>query len=95
MGLLSFTGGEYFSKLYQLNPQRDTALAAILIYSCGVYFWLRMLYIVGSLTIAGTIWGVLTSLITIIMGVLIFGEQLTCVQWIGVILAFTSSLLLL
>jgi multidrug transporter EmrE-like cation transporter len=47
-----------------------------------------------SLSVAGTIWNVMSTIVTIGIGVLIFKEHLTYVNIVGILCAILSIILL-
>jgi multidrug transporter EmrE-like cation transporter len=89
-----FAAGEYLSKMWGINPSLKFALLVALVYSIGSLFWLPTLLHKNQLIVMGTIWIILATLSTIIIGFLIFHEKLTLLQWTGVILSFIALLLI-
>ena len=89
-----FAGGEYLSKIWALGPSIPILIFVLIIYSLGVLFWLPALLHKNQLAIMGTIWTMLGTLATVLIGILIFHEKLTLIQWLGVALAFLSLFLL-
>jgi multidrug transporter EmrE-like cation transporter len=59
-----------------------------------VLAWLPAILQKNSLSIVGTIWSVLSLCITILMGILIFGEKISAIGIIGIIAAVIAIILL-
>lgn len=89
-----FAVGEYFSKIWGINPSLKLAIFVAFVYSIGSLLWLPALLHKNQLIIMGTIWTVLATLSTILIGAIIFHEKLTFLQWGGVILSFIALLLI-
>ena len=82
------------SKKFALGPKFSYVVLIIIIYSLGVLAWLPAIMQKNSLSIAGTIWSVLSLLTTILIGVLIFGEKLSLIGVAGIFAAFVAIILL-
>jgi len=87
---LFFAGGEYLSKKFILDPRWPILLILLGMYCLGALAWLPALMQQKSLSVVGTMWSVSSLLMTICIGVLIFGERLTAVQIFGVLFAMIS-----
>jgi multidrug transporter EmrE-like cation transporter len=94
LSAIFFAVGEFLSKKFALSPKFSYIVLIIIIYSIGVLAWLPAILQKNSLSIAGTIWSVLSLLTTILIGVLIFGEKLSTMSIMGMGLAFTAIILL-
>lgn len=89
-----FAIGEYWSKKFA-NEQRASYIGVILAaYLLTSIFWLPALVQKNHLAVVGTVWSVITLMVTILMGVVVFGERLSGPQWLGVGLATMSIVLL-
>jgi probable blue pigment (indigoidine) exporter len=91
---LFFASGEYLSKRWGMNPSFGFALIVVVTYAFGTFAWLPALLHKNQLAIMGTLWLVFAIVATISIGVLVFGEKLNLMQWIGVFLALASLILL-
>lgn len=91
---LFFAGGEFLSKKFALNPSWVLVGLIILSYSVSVLLWLPAILQKNQLSIVGTIWSVLSLLITVLIGTIIFSEKLSITGIIGIIFAFLSIILL-
>ena len=85
-----FAIGEYFSKKLALGPSIKFVLLILLAYVLGTLAWLPAILQKNQLSVTGTIWSVLSVLATIGIGILIFKEQLSLLQIIGIILAIIA-----
>ena len=91
---LFFATGEFLSKKFALNPNITLVVMILLVYSVSVLLWLPAILQKNQLSVVGTIWSVLSLLITVLIGVLIFGEKLSFTGLIGIILAFVAIIFL-
>jgi multidrug transporter EmrE-like cation transporter len=74
---LFFAGGEYLLKRYVLNPSSGIFLVLMASYIIGALLWLPALKQKPDLAITGTLWSVITLLMAVGIGVVIFGESLS------------------
>ncbi|MEK7635348.1 MAG: hypothetical protein AAB446_02895 [Patescibacteria group bacterium] len=91
---LFFAGGEFLSKKFALSPKLPYVILIVCIYALGTLAWLPAILQKNSLSIAGTIWSVMSLVATVLIGVLIFGEKLSTLGIIGVITAMVAIVLL-
>jgi multidrug transporter EmrE-like cation transporter len=89
-----FAGGEYLSKSWVLSPRPLILFALTISYMTGVIFWLPALKQRPELAITGTLWSVITLLITVAMGVFLFGESISSKQILGILFAIAAVVLL-
>lgn len=89
-----YAGGEYFSKLWAMNPTVGTSLQVVICYSMAALTWLPALQDKNEITIMGASWLLLATFVTVIIGFFVFNESLTFVHWLGVGLACTAMVLL-
>jgi multidrug transporter EmrE-like cation transporter len=89
-----FAGGEYLSKSYVIYPRAITLVGLVALYLTGVLFWLPALKQKPDLAVTGTMWSVITLLVTVAIGTLVFGEVLSGYQVVGIILAVGSVIFL-
>lgn len=94
LSVVSFGFGEYISKLFSLKPSLFLAGIIVIPYVIGVWLWLPAVLKMQSLSVAGTIWNVMSTIVTISIGVLIFKEQLTYANVAGILCAILSIILL-
>jgi multidrug transporter EmrE-like cation transporter len=92
-GLL-FAGGEYFSKRYILAPHWSILFLLLLLYCVGALAWLPALQRGKDLSVVGTLWSVIGLCLTVLIGVLIFGERLTLLRGVGIGLSVLAIVLL-
>lgn len=89
-----FAVGEFFSKKFALNPKVIIVFYILAMYIFGTLAWLPAILQKNQLSIVGAIWSVLSLLATVLIGVLIFREQLSTIGIIGIITAFIAIALL-
>ena len=89
-----FAIGEFMSKKFALNPKILLVFGILAVYSLGVLAWLPAILQKNQLSIVGAIWSVLSLLTTVLIGLLVFGEKLSAVGIIGIIMAVIAVALL-
>lgn len=94
LSAICFAGGEYLSKSYVLYPRAISLIALGTMYLAGVLFWLPALRQKPDLAVTGTLWSVITLLMTVAIGVLVFGESLSGYQILGITLAVGAVIFL-
>lgn len=94
LSALFFGCGEYLSKQWALAPSLRMGAAVVLVDAIGVLLWLPALYNRNLLSVVGVLWALLGAVITVSIGLFIFKESLTWVQWIGIVCAFVALALL-
>jgi uncharacterized membrane protein len=92
--MVFFAGGEYLSKLWSLRPSLLLWLAVPAAYALGTLFWLPALRAGKGLAVTGMAWTVMSVLVTVLMGVAVFGERLTPREWAGIVAAIGAMALL-
>jgi multidrug transporter EmrE-like cation transporter len=91
---LFFAAGEYLSKSYVLTPRPLVLVWLITLYMVGALLWLPALKQKPDLAVTGTLWSVITLLMTVAIGVLAFGEVLSMSKILGILLAVGAVILL-
>ncbi|MDD5041918.1 MAG: hypothetical protein PHX87_05770 [Candidatus Peribacteraceae bacterium] len=94
LSALFFGCGEFFSKKWALAPSFGGGIAVVVVDAIGVVLWLPALLNRNQLSIVGVLWALLGAVVTVSIGLLIFRESLTWVQWIGIVCAFVALALL-
>jgi len=89
-----FAAGEFFSKKFALNPNWVLVVIIIFVYSVSVLLWLPAILQKNQLSVVGVLWSVLSLLITVLIGTIIFGEKLNLFGILGIIFAIISTILL-
>ena len=80
VAMVFYTIGEIFSKLFANSPSTSKAIAAIIGYTLNAVCFLPALKYFNSLSVLGTIWNICYVVITLGLGIFIFGESLTVVK---------------
>ena len=91
---LFFALGEYLSKQWGMQPSWQTTLMVVGAYALGTLTWLPALLHKNQIAVMGTLWLVLAIVATVAIGVFFYHEQLTVLQWTGVVLALISLVIL-
>lgn len=94
LSVISFGFAEYISKLFSLKPSLFLAGIIVVPYVIGVWLWLPAILKMQSLSVAGTIWNVMSTIVTVGIGVIIFKEHLTYTNVVGILCAIMSIILL-
>jgi len=82
--------GEYFSKVWAIKPSLSTTLFLIIFSIISLLTWLPALLHRNQISIMGTIWLLLATMATVFVGVVIFHEKITSIEWAGIIMALTA-----
>ena len=94
LSALFFAGGEYLSKTWATQPSINKTIFVVLCYALGTLTWLPAMLHKNQLAVMGTIWLLLATIATIVIGVFVFHESLNTLNWIGIILAIFALFLL-
>jgi len=94
MSAFAFSGGEFLSKKWGQNPGWLLTVAVVTAYAVGSCLWLPALLHKNELARMGTLWYLLTTPMTVFLGVVIFHEKMTNGQWAGIALALVALWLL-
>jgi len=92
--IVFFGIGEFLSKKFALNPKWFYVVGVVMAYSIGTLLWLPAILQKNHLSIVGAMWSILSLITTVFIGILIFGEKLNTLGIIGIILGFSSIIIL-
>lgn len=92
-GAASVVAGDYFAKRWSLDRGNALFWVAVFFYAVASQFYLPTLLRHG-LIYTSIIWVVLSTIGFLLLGTLVFHEELGLRQWIGVTLGFLAILLL-
>jgi len=87
---LFFAWGEFLSKKFALQPTVAIVIFIIIVESVSVLFWLPAILQNNSLSIVGTMWSVSSLALTVLVGLLLFNEQLSVMSVLGIFFAFIA-----
>jgi multidrug transporter EmrE-like cation transporter len=85
--------GDTFAKYWSLNPRWSIFIGAMLGYLASGFFYIPSLLREG-LVITSVIWSLISIIGFLFVGLVLFKEHLTPVQWIAVALGIVSLLIL-
>jgi multidrug transporter EmrE-like cation transporter len=92
-GLLAYGLGEYFAKKYADSPTWPNGFLSVLGYStCGACF-LPALQAYNTLSALGIAWTAAYALVSVALGLWVFGESLAPAQLVGACLAIAAIIL--
>jgi multidrug transporter EmrE-like cation transporter len=94
LSALFFAAGEYLSKVWANAPTGRGAALVVAAYAVGALAWLPALLHKNELAVMGTAWLLLATVATVVIGLFVFGENLSRVQWTGIGLAAIALFLL-
>lgn len=86
--------GEILSKYWGTKPALWLGIIVLLSYLTGSFCWLGIMVQKNQLALMSLIWQVLTTIISVAVGILYFHEKLTTSQWAGAVLAILGFILL-
>ena len=89
-----FAFGEFFSKKFALHPGMSLMIYLIIVDVVSLLAWIPAIMEKQQLSIIGTLWSVISLVLTVLIGVLVFGEKLNALSIAGIIFAFISVVLL-
>lgn len=91
---LFFALGEYLSKKFAFSPSWLLTACIVASYAGGTLLWLPAIYDKKTLAITGVVWLLFGMVATVGIGTLLFKEELTLLQWLGIALAAGAVALL-
>jgi multidrug transporter EmrE-like cation transporter len=94
LSIICFGFGEYFSKIFTTTPTVKIACFVVFSYALGSLSWLPAIYKVKLLAVVGTVWTILSLLMTLFIGLVIFHEPITTFQIVGIAFGLVSVILL-
>ena len=94
VALVFYSVGEYYSKTYADTGRKSLAAIATLAYLVCTILWFPTLKNNNHLAIMSVIWSVAYALVGITIGLSVFQEKLTLIQWVGTALGVVAILLL-
>jgi len=92
--LVLFSAGEAGSKLWVASGRWEWAASTIVLYAVGSAMWLPAIKRTNHLASLGSLWNAGAMITTVLMGTLVFHEQVTPRQWIGIGFGFVACFLL-
>lgn len=94
LAIISYAMGEYFSKLWATSHQLNNAFIAFIAYAVSSVGWLGIMSIQKNIFAPSVVWELSSLIIAGILGVVIFKEHLSNMQWGGVILSIVAIIML-
>jgi multidrug transporter EmrE-like cation transporter len=77
-----------------MNPSMQLAFWLLIPYTMGSFCWLPALQLGQSLTRIGTAWSVLSTVMTLVLGLIVFGEKINAWNGAGLVFALIALVLL-
>jgi multidrug transporter EmrE-like cation transporter len=87
--------GEYLSKEWGYTHTWELALFVAVAYVCSSLLWLPALLKQNQLSTMGVAWILIALVFTLILGLVVFKEHLSLIQWVGIVLGSIAVVLLL
>lgn len=94
LAMVFYGFGEYYAKIYANTDNFRFAFVAWVGYSLNALLFFPAIKAYNSLSILGTIWNLSYVIITICIGIFIFGEHLTNIQLLGIFFGIMSIVFL-
>lgn len=94
LSVLVFGVGEYLSKRWTMEPTFWSAAAIIIPYMAATWLWLPALKAGKNLSTTGVAWSVMSSLVTVCLGIFFFKEKLSITNYVGLVMAILSLILI-
>jgi len=93
LSLVFFAISESISKLWANEPRWWLAALVVFFYCLIALTWLPALKEHNHITSLGTFWNMGALLLTVLIGAVLFREDVSMRQWIGIVLAFIACIL--
>lgn len=84
--------GDYFGKLWSINPKPTVLILALLGYFLSGFFYIPTL-LKSGLVVSSIIWSLLTIIGFLVVGLIVFKEELTLLQIIASSIGLISLIL--
>ncbi len=94
ISMVCFGLGEYFSKQLATSLNTKTVIQVLVSYFLATLAWIPAIHRYNVISVVGVIWSVLSILITVILGLIVFKEPVTTFKVVGIILAILSVIFL-
>ncbi len=91
---LFFAIGEFLSKKFALAPGWTIFALIVVVDVLSVTAWLPAIVEKNHLSTTGVVWSIASLVMTALIGILVFGERLTTLQGIGIVLGVAAVALL-
>ncbi len=91
---LFFAAGEFLSKKFALNPGWGIFAFIILVDIASITAWLPAIFQKNQLSTTGVVWSIVSLILTVSIGILMFGEKLTMIKVLGLFLGAIAVVLL-
>lgn len=92
--LIFYAGGEYYSKIYSLHPNWKIFSLVIFLYAINSSLWLPAISSGKNLTVISTLWNLSYMMVAPIIGLILFKESISTLQFCGLGLGFISIILM-
>lgn len=95
IALVFYAASEYWSKLWSINGSTWTAVLVFVGYSVTTVCWLGIMAHRSQLLLMSVSWQVVGAILAAFVGVGLFAEKLSVLQWVGVAVGMLSTVLML
>ena len=89
-----YAAGEYFSKLWGISHSWHLVLLGVLCSALSFFVWLPALLYRNQLSTIGIAWLIIAMCAELVLGLVVFHEQLSLAQWSGVVFGVIALWLL-
>ncbi len=94
VSIVVYAVGDYASKKFAIHPSAMWGSVAIAAYAAAGGVWLLALTERNLLSIVGPIWSVASFIVTVLIGIFVFGESLSLMVALGVMLGAASIVIM-
>jgi multidrug transporter EmrE-like cation transporter len=95
IAMVFYFAGEVASKYWAIKQTPLIGLSAAAIYLCGTFCWLSIMAQKNQLALMSGIWQVLGTMTSMSIGLFLFHEHFTKLQWSGAALLIIGLILLI
>ena len=94
LGMLAYAAGEYLSKRYAMQPTWKLYVFSIIAYVFTTFAWMPLILRTNTLAVTSTVWNIGYFIVSIALGILVFGEKMSPTQIAGLVFAAVAVVLL-
>lgn len=89
-----FAAGEFLSKKFALHPGWTVFAFILFVDILSIATWLPAIFQNNDLSSTGVVWSVVSLGLTVFVGIVLFGEEMTVIKFAGIALGAISVALL-
>jgi len=90
IAMVFYSSGEYLSKHWGYKPSLLLGVSIPALYSVGTLCWLAIVLHKNEIARMSMIWQIVTTVMSVVVGVVLLREKLTTNQWVGAAIALVG-----